>query len=405
MSTPIYPVNTAINGINPGLFPFHVSSKVFKEYVKLFPFYHMMGEEMTRPIVRHQMKSGEGYMYTEAKLNALDFTKPVYNFDQVSGSGQYQKVDSMNVVCRGVSFEVPIKGRQLIALGTPINLPDAVRPQLVEVCKRALSKNILDAAMFDYLAPTTTSNSGYAIATQLPSYDRMLMAGMTPTRTTYNAYTGITYAWATMNAGITYLQNGLSAKHLLSLKAMAVRGGNSNGAALVNGDIEDAIRPAFLTTKGGYDVDDYIYLCNTESYMQLLQDPMYYMATTTRGVVVTSDQPEAISGADYHGKYMGIHIYEVKDLSRYIATSQTNGYSIGWELFIGAGAWSAGWHEELSIAFHENTIDRIQQYATHEIRGEASLRFPAKQATTVANIAKTPAGIEQGLIHSFVRIA
>ncbi len=233
----------------------------------------------------------------------------------------------------------------------------------------------------------------------------MIMSLKNPTRTTYNGYTSIRHAWNTMTDGITYLQNGLSAKHLLNLKAMAVRGGNSNGAVLVNGDIEDPIRPAFLTMKGGYDVDDYIYLCNTESYTQLMQDPMYYQATTTRGVIVSSDQPEAISGADYHGKYMGIHIYEVKDLSRYISLSQDGTISVGWELFIGAGAWSAGWHEELSIAFHENTIDRIQQYATHEIRGEASLRFPAKQASTVLNIAKTPAGIEQGIIHSFVRIA
>jgi len=131
---------------------------------------------------------------------------------------------------------------------------------------------------------------------------------------------------------------------------------------------------------------------------------MYYQATTARGTVVTSEQPEAISGADYHGKYSGIHIYEVKDLSRYISLSQNNNYSIGWELFIGAGAWSAGWNKEPWIVMHDDVINMTQEYASHEIRGQKALKFAAKQATTVANIAKT-SGIEQGIIHSFVRIA
>jgi len=358
---------------------------------------------MTRPIVRHQMLQGEGWNYRVAKLNALDYTKPTINFDQVSGSGQYQKVDYDSINCQAISFTVPIKGRELLALGTPISLPDSVRPQLIEVCQRAFNKNLLDSAMFNYLSITDPAG-GYNPTTQMPSYDRMVMAGVSPSRATYNAYNGATTAWNTMNTGITYAQNCLSAKHLLNLKAIATRGGNSNGQVLVNGDIEDPVRPAFMKTKGGWPVNEYIYLCNTESYTQLLQDPMYYQATTARGTVVTSEQPEAISGADYHGKYSGIHIYEVKDLSRYISLSQNNNYSIGWELFIGAGAWSTGWNKEPWIVMKDDVINMTQEYASHEIRGQKALKFAAKQATTVANIAKTP-GIEQGIIHSFVRIA
>lgn len=405
MTTPLYPVTAPINGVSPGLFPIKVGADFFREYIKKFPYFHLIGEEKTRPMVRHKMRPGEGFAYTEAKLNALDPDNAVYNFDQVSGSGQYQKVDSMVVTCRGVSFEVPIKGRDLLSVGTPVNLSNAVRPQLVEVCQRALSKNILDAAMFDYKNPTSTQQAGYAPLTQLPSYDRVVLAGKTPTRATYNGYAGLRAAWDTFTDGITYAQNGLSAKHLLNLKAMAVRGGNPQGAVLVNGNIEDAIRPAMISSRGGADIDDYYYFCNTESYTQLLQDPMYYQATTTRGTIVSSDQPEAISGADYHGKYMGIHIYEIKDLSRYITLSADGTKSIGWELFFGAGAWSLGWEKEPMIAYRQNTIDMIEQYASHEIRGEKVLAFPAKQLTTINNIAKTPNGVEQGIIHSFVRIA
>ena len=52
----------------------------------------------------------------------------------------------------------------------------------------------------------------------------------------------------------------------------------------------------------------------------------------------------------------------------------------------------------------DDVINMAQEYASHEIRGQKALKFPAKQPTTVANIAYTP-GIEQGIIHSFVRIA
>lgn len=403
MTAPLYPVNTPQNGISQGLFPFKVNAEFFKEWIQITPFWNMMGTEMNRPIVRHQMKQGEGWQYRVAKMNALDYTKPVLNFDQVSGAGQYQSVDYDSINCQAISFPVPIKGRELLALGTPISLPESVRPQLIQVCQRAFNKNLLDSAMFNYLS-VTDPQGGYNPATQIPSFDRAVMSGVTPTRATWNGYHGATTAWNAMNTGITFAQNGLSAKHLLNLKAMAVRGGNSNGQVLVNGDIENAIQPAYMKTKGGWALNEYIYLCNTESYTQLLQDPMYYQATTTRGTVVSSDQPEAISGADYHGKYSGIHIYEVKDLSRYISLSQDGTKSIGWELFIGAGAWSVGWHKEPWIVMKDDVINMTQEYASHEIRGQKALKFPAKQATTVGNIAYTP-GIEQGIIHSFVRIA
>ncbi len=403
MTAPLYPVTAPINGIATGLFPFKVNAEFFKEWVQLTPLWNLMGSEMTRPIVRHQMKAGEGLQYRVAKLNALDFTKPVLNFDQVSGAGQYQSVDYDSITTQAISFPVPIKGLELLTLGTPISLPDSVRPQLVEACAQYFNKNLLDAAMFNYLSLTDPAG-GYNPATEMPSYDRVVLAGINPVRATYNAYAGITTAWNGFTGGITYATNGLSAKHLLNLKAMAVRGGNPNGQVLVKGKIEDAVRPAFMKTKGGWPLNEYIYLCNTESYTCLLQDPMYYGSTVNRGVIVNADQPESINGADYKGKYEGIHIYECKDMANYISLSQNGTYSVGWELFIGAAAWSAGWDKEPWIVMKDDVINMAREYASHEVRGQKTLIFPARQATTVANIAKVP-GIEQGIIHSFVRLA
>ena len=164
---PSYPVIAPVNGINQGLFPFHVNRDFFKEWVQITPLWNLMGNEMTRPIVRHSMRSGEGWQYRVGKLNSLDYTKPVIDFNQVSGQGQTQQVDEDEVNCQGISFPVIIKGRQLLDLGTPIDLPSVVRPQLIEASQRYLNKNLFDAAM--------TSN--YAVATQKPSYDRIVIAG------------------------------------------------------------------------------------------------------------------------------------------------------------------------------------------------------------------------------------
>ncbi len=403
MTAPLYPVTSPINGIASGLFPFKVNADFFKEWVQITPFWNLMGTEKSRPIVKHQMKGGEGVQYREGKLNALDPTRPVRNFDQVSGSGQYQSVDYDSINTGAYSFAVPVKGLELLALATPISLPDSVRPQLIEVCQQNFNLCLLNAAMFNP-ASYADVEGGYNPTTQLPSYDRMAMAGLTPSRATYNAYAGLTAAWDTMTGGTTYATNGLSADHLLRLKSMAIRGGNPQGQVLFNGKIEDQVRPAYIKSKGGWPLNEYIYLCNSESYAQLVKDPQYNLSTVNRGVIVNAEQPEAINGASYKGKYEGIHIYEIADLSHYIAPNLAANKSIAWELFIGAGAWSVGWDKEPWIVMKDDVINMAREYASHEIRGQKALKFAAKQATTVANIAKTT-GIEQGIIHSFVRIS
>jgi hypothetical protein len=414
MPAPLYPVNAPVNGINQGLFPFHVNSEFFREWIQITPFWNFMGTEMDRPIVRHQMRAGEGWQYSVGKLNALDFTSPVLNFDQVSGSGQYQDVDVDSVICQGISFPVTIKGRQLLELGTPIRLPEVVRPQLIEASQRFFNKQLLDCAMFNYMSPTDPTTSGYTPATNLPSYDRLACAGInngatgtqnTADRTAYYAMAGITTVANGLATGPAYNQNGLSANHLLKLKAIATRGGFVGGAVFSNGDIEDAVRPAFMKSRMGFPMNDYIYLCTSESIKSLYSDPMFFQSTAARGTVIDSaNQPQTIYGSEYHGKFFGIHIYEIKDLSRYIFTSQDTNKQVAWELFIGAGAWSAGWFEEPTIAFKDNQIDRIQEFTTHEIRGQKALKFPSKQPQAV--VAGIYNGlVEQGIIHSFVRVA
>lgn len=89
----LYPVPApGYNGINQNLFPFEVSSKLFREWVQ-HPLYNLIGNEPTRPIVRKKLSKGEGLQYRMGKLASLDYKNPVVDLDQRRGSTQQQQVD------------------------------------------------------------------------------------------------------------------------------------------------------------------------------------------------------------------------------------------------------------------------------------------------------------------------
>lgn len=389
-----YPITQPINGINQNLFPFKVDNKqFFKQYLKETPFFNIMGKELTRPIVIHTAQAGDGYQYRVPKLNALDYTNPVTDFNQVRGQSQTQSVDVDYVTCGGISFSVIIKNQQLISLGTPINLPDQVNDQLRQACRLNLNKAILDSA--------TTGN--YAVATQKPSYDRSMLAGLNPTRAAYNAYAGIQAALDTFTAGQTaYTQQGLSAKLLMNSTILASKGGKANGAVMVNGvTIEDQLHPAQIMSRSGWPMQKYMGFFSAEALLPLYDDPLFTSTTTARGTVISKDQPEMISGADYVGEFKGIYLYQVDDLSRYSVVSADTTKRGSWGFLIGAAAWSLGWYEQPTIAFDQDQIDRQQIWASHETRGQKCLKFAAKQASTVT---AGNATVEQGLIHIFTNI-
>jgi hypothetical protein len=389
-----YPVPAPINGINQDLFPFKVESKnLFKQYLKETPLKSLMGMELNRPIVIHKMQSGDGFQFRVPKLNALDYTNPVMGFNQVSGQGQTQKVDVDYVTCDAYSFPVYIQGQDLLSVGTPISLPTHVNGQIKDACRLNLNKSLLDVV--------TTSN--YAVATQKPSYDRVILAGLTPTRATYNGYAGIQAALDTMTGGITYTTNGMSADLLQNLRILAAKGGKTNGAVMFNGvTIEDQIQPAYIKTKAGWPMMKYIYFAAPEALKPLYLDPMFSQATTTRGTISDSNQPELISGADFVGEFQGTYIYSVDDLSRYTVTSADGNKVASWGFLIGAAAWSLGWYKQPWLAYKQDTIDMQEIWTSHEIRGQKCLKFAAKQASTVT---AGNANVEQGIVHTFVRIS
>lgn len=392
----LYPVPAAgYNGINQNLFPFSVSSQLFREWVQITPLFNLMGDEPSRPIVRKQLKKGEGLQYRMGKLQALDYKNPITNFDQRRGNAMQQQVDYDKVDVDFKSFLAQIKGYDILDFGTPIDLPPYARSQLVEAFSRALNYDLFNAMTVNAYPTIKTANCN--LVGTLPSYDRSVTAAVT-TRAN----------WQANQLFQTYLNNfqtpattlptgtGLSAKHLEELKQYAERGGSDVG-------LEDAIQPAYVRSKAGFPMNKYIYLAHPQTLTSLFSDPLFANSTFNRGVVIDPENtPQTLNGADYVGEYRGIAIYSCRDLYQY-AIPSTNGSSrAAWNILMGAGALSIGWAQEPVIGMENDLVERIQLYFGHEFRGQKMLQFPSQYAATAGAQAGSNTVVEQGIIHSFV---
>lgn len=378
-----------ISGIDPNLFPFKVNREFFQEWVKITPLSNLMGSEMNRPIYRHKLNDGEGLQFRVGRLNALNYKTPVMDLDQVRGASQQQKTTYDLINTSFQSFPVELRGRDILRLGTPIVLPPKVRGQLVQVNQRNFNYDL-----FNQMTTLNYTNT----ATMMPSFDRISIAGAANglpaaplTRATYNGYAGLTTALnalPALNAGST--ATGLL---LLNLKQMAENGGAPDS-------IEASIQPAYMMSRGGWPMNDYILLIDPGVLPQLLADPLFTSTTVARGTNIDSDQPQPVHGADYIGKFFGTHIIMCKDLMQYRQTSQDGAKTASWNILMGAGAMTVGWHEYPFIVEHTDEIERIQLFCSHEQRGQKTLKF-APNAVLPA-----PAGttIEQGMIHFFTRL-
>ncbi len=379
-----------ISGIDPNLFPFKVNREFFQEWVKITPLSNLIGSEMNRPIYRHKLSDGEGLQFRVGRLNALNYKTPVMDLDQVRGASQQQKTTYDLINTSFQSFPVELRGMDIVKLGTPIILPPKVRGQLVQVNQRNFNYDL-----FNQMTTLNYTNT----ATMMPSFDRISIAGAVNgvsgaspiARATYNGYAGLTTALNQLPAlGAGSAANG---SLLLNLKQMAENGGPSDS-------IEASIQPAYMMSRGGWPMNDYILLIDPGVLPQLLADPLFTSTTVARGTNIDSDQPQPIHGADYIGKFFGTHIIMCKDLMQYRQTSQDGTKTASWNILMGAGAMTVGWHEYPFIVEHTDEIERIQLFCSHEQRGQKTLKFAPN------SVLPAPAGttIEQGIMHFFTRL-
>jgi hypothetical protein len=329
------------------------------------------------------------------KLQALDYKNPVVNFDQRRGNAQQQRVDYDAVNVDFKSFLVQIKGYDILNYGTPVDLPPYARTQLVEAFSRALNRDLFLAATTGAYPNMINAGANCNVPDTIPSYDRAVLAGLTPTAAEY--YANATFPAKFNAANPIPANNGLSATHLKNLKLTAERGGTAINR-------EDAIQPAYVRSKAGWPMNKYIYLAHPESIASLFADPLFSNSTFNRGTVIDAENtPQTLNGADYVGEFFGISIYSCKDLYEFEFTSAANNHRVAWNLFIGAGAWSLGWAEEPMLGMENDLVERIQLYFGHEFRGQKMLKFASQRnaADAARNLATS---VEQGILHSFVAL-
>lgn len=405
----IYPnlsVGIPNTGINPNLFPFDVSNKLFREWVQITPLYNLMGTEPSRPIVRREMQPGKGSEWRVGKLQALNYKNPVVNFDQRRGNAMQQQVNFDKVESDFKSFLVQIKLWDILQYSGPINLPPEASQQLVEAFSRSLNYDLFNAMTTTaYPALVTGSAVSGAIVGSYPSYDRAifkLATGLNVGRVAYQANASFPTLVNGMSlpAATTPATSGLSANHLEALKQYAERG-NAPDIAV---NTEDAIQPAFVRSKAGFPMNKYIYLAHPQTLQSLFADPLFANSTFNRGTVIDQENtPQTLNGADYVGEYRGIAIYSCRDLYQYgIASQDGAGKNCAWNIFMGAGAISLGWAEKPMLGMDNDMVERIQTYYGHEFRGQKMLQFASAYGTSAAAQAGSNTVVEQGVIHSFV---
>jgi len=405
----LYPPPAAgYNGISAGLFPFEVMNRVFMEYIQIFPLYNLMGNEPTRPIVKHPMgnSNGKGLQYRVPKLMALNYKNPIMNYDQRRGNAQQQSVlfDSVNMDWR--TFSVFEKGWDVLRLGTPVDISKYASQQITQTFSRNLNWDIFNCMTnVAYPALTTGSAATGNVAGNYPSYDRVVIpvvaANSFVTRANYQA--NATFPTLLNNfqtsAATTPAGTGLSTGHLEALKQMAERG----NAADIAPKTEAAIEPAFVRSKAGYAMNKYIYLCHPQTLASLFADPLFANSTFNRGTVIDAEnQPQTLNGADYIGEYRGIAIYSCRDLFEYSIKSQDGAKQAAWNIFMGAGAVSLGWDSVPKVGVELDNLEQIMTTYSHEIRGQKMLQFASSYAQTVGAVAGSNPYVEQGIIHSFV---
>ena len=399
--TPLYPPQNSINGIDPAGFPFLVLPDFIREYIQTAPLVSAFGgKEMTRPIYIHTVQQHEGTQFRVPMLDAMDYTNPAMDFNQVSDYGQTPNVNLCPVDIHNYSFDVKLKGMEVMKFATPIDLPPQVKPLLMDAVSRSLVKMILDSATFDPLDRQKQFTPYQDLVNKKPSYDRVAFGGFETDRATYNSFTGIKEALNNLNTGPDWDENGVSTNLLLRLREMAIEGGNKDGAVLVNNTIENQIRPAFIRTKAGFPDNKYLFLASPRAMRSLLNDPTYIATTSGRGTVVSEEQPQAVSGAHYRGSYEGIMLYEVNELGKYSVVSANDEVEASWCMLVGGGAWALGWAQNPWIVTKDDYVNMTREFASHETRGHRSLVYPSRQRQA------TGAGVpyvEQGIIHAFVR--
>jgi hypothetical protein len=365
-------LDDTLNGVS-GLFPTDIVSHLVEARYRAFPFRKLMGG-FEKPIYRHQAITGNGTSFRVPKFYNLDYKNPRLTFEEKRNYEQKAIINQCEFTLDKQTFPVLVTDQQYMNLATPV--ASKIEPMIAKQFGMLSAKNL----EWNILKSSTTGLYDVAVNGQMPRTERA-------------QYGVVDYTYdhnATLPARLAAISNAFDATtkptcaHILATKIKARKSAT-----------EDPINPCEINFVNGYDALEYWMLVSQTFYQLLVQDPEYISKYSGRGAIL-ANQPNAIAGCDYVGKIEGVHVVVVPALDEFAPAA-----NVAWSLFIGAGAWSVGWHADMKYGRDYDVIEDRLTLVTHETRGLGVLRYPAK--TALANAVNT--NIEHGIVHSFTRIA
>lgn len=379
------------------LFPFAVTKKLFEEYISIADMMKYASTNPSSPIVIEELKPEDGLQVRVANLKALDPNDVVVNIGQRRGGAQrltYQ-TDEYNI--DWITHRAETLYENLLRYGTPIHPSEKVISKLIESCKYKLTLDLFNASTKGAYPNLTTVNRN--IPNTVPSYDRVVYPKALPhTRADWNGNSTLPtfFNGFSTSANTLYNNSGFSVDLLDQARVMAELGGSTNG-------VEEAIRPAYLKSRGGWPLDEYLCFIDPRCVQSIESDPRYIQGGYGRGVVIDEYTPNLISGAQYLGRFKGVHLIATKWIANNSFTSADGTKNVAWNLFVGASwlslAWAASRDPEVYVEI--DRPEKINQYFADEYRGQKLVKFDSNYGTSPGAVVGSATKVEKGLIHMF----
>jgi hypothetical protein len=190
--------------------------------------------------------------------------------------------------------------------------------------------------------------------------------------------------------------NQLTVDHIFRLADLAQKGSRT---AVVNK--EAAIKP-YMTKQNrlGYADRRYLLLTSSDAYADLAKDPAW-ASQMSRGTVETEEQPSLLFGSNYKGTVHGVMVVTIPEFSNY--TFANDGVNFAYSAFLGCSAIAMGIGQKPLLRYDDFDYKMHQGLAHIEISDAKVLKFPSKG--DLAQKGVNPLRVENGMIHSFVRLS
>lgn len=385
-------------GIPDIAFPTLINKAMLKDYYDAFPYKHFMGTEYDRPFIRQKLHPHEGLGYEVLNLNSLATNKGQRGTELRRGKAQQQTVDADYVRVKSHTEQCEIAFTNVLRFATPVDLPSHAKSQLTELFAKSLEEDITDSLTTDLYPNIFTGQRN--VAGTLPSFDRVVTAQPID-RATWNgagSFQELFDGYANpANTGPSTTGGSVA---LLERATMLLRRGGAENK------IERPLKPAFISSRGGFALRRYIGIFSPSFINSLERDPRLANSTFFRGGPVTdpAHAPQTMDGVDYFGRFKGFELYSCNALMDKEFKSANGQNKIGWGIILCASALSIGWAQEPQYFFERDNLDKIDLYYGDEMRGQKLLRYQSLYAASPGAIAGSNPFVEKGAVHVFASL-